>query len=138
MFKNLTVFIMLLVMTGLVTTANATNVVCNAASWFNESNDYGSAEFSFSLDYEESNGNVKSFNYWNLQCDTFQAINFTSNLIHIECSKPPLSGMEAWGDRLRTIQINRNTGKFDMFSRYSRGEKFTMYEGQCGIAAPKF
>ena len=121
-----------------VTQASSASITCDATSWFNTNNDSGVATFSFGIEYEERNGQIVNFDSWNLRCEQFQDISFSSNEIYIKCSSSPLQGLEHNGDSLRTFMINRSTGKFELFSTDSKMDLYYVYEGYCGVSNPKF
>lgn len=116
----------------------ATNLICTAKSYFDSENNGGMANFAFTISFEEKNGAVESFKYSNLLCEYFNDISFGQDEIYIDCGKAPLPGMQKFGDYLYTYKINRLTGSFSRFGRYTYGEQYTVYEGLCKVGSRKF
>lgn len=118
--------------------AIADTIFCQPETWFNQSNQQGAAQFSFSFEFIEQDGALTFFRPSGFNCEQFDQLHFTSSEIYLNCSRSAMVASQNLGRFEVITKINRYTGSMTQFQGYKNSQNFTIYEGNCVSAERKF
>jgi hypothetical protein len=118
--------------------ANAESIVCQPETWFDSDNQKGFANFTFSFDFVEREGVLSYFQPNGFNCTQFTSVQFNSSEIYLLCHREALLSNESWGRFEVITNIDRNNGYMTQMQAFENTQKYTIYEGYCGITQQKF